>query len=198
MPLGLNAPLYATQHQEMITQSIPVLEALDHEVPAWRDSYVSGSVRQEAKGVLAGVYEAEPKFWALDGIPEDFKEDLFPPELDRIMPHLERLIERMPSFGEAGIKVVNNGPMCWTPDGLPMLGPMPSHEGLWLATGFNVGIGTGGGGAEFLAHWMTQGKPPFDLGIVYADRFGNDMSTEAALEAIRKVYAVGYELPDSI
>lgn len=198
MPLGLNIPIYATQHQEMITESIPALEALAHEVPAWRDSYVSGSVRQEAKGVLAGVYEAEPKFWALDGIPRDFKEDLFPPELDRIMPHLERLIERMPSFGEAGIKVVNNGPMCWTPDGLPMLGPLPDHEGLWLATGFNVGIGTGGGSAEFLAHWMTKGKPPFDLGIVRADRFGNHMSTEAALDAIRKVYAVGYELPDSI
>lgn len=198
MPLGLNIPIYATQHQEMITESIPALEALAHEVPAWRDSYVSGSVRQEAKGVLAGVYEAEPKFWALDGIPNEFKEDLFPPELDRIMPHLERLIERMPSFGEAGIKVVNNGPMCWTPDGLPMLGPLPDHEGLWLATGFNVGIGTGGGSAEFLAHWMTKGKPPFDLGIVHADRFDNHMSTEAALDAIRKVYAVGYELPDFI
>lgn len=197
LSLGLNLPVYATQHQEVITQSIPGLEALDHEVPAWRDSYMSGSVRQEAKGVLAGVYEAEPKFWALDGIPEDFKEDLFPPELDRIMPHLERLIERMPSFGEAGIKVVNNGPMCWTPDGLPMLGPMPDQDGLWLATGFNVGIGTGGGSAEFLAHWMTTGHPPFDLNAVHADRFGNGMSREAALASIRGVYAVGYELPDS-
>lgn len=197
-PLGINVPLYATQHQEMITESIPTLESLEHEVPAWRDSYVSCSVRQEGKGVLAGVYEAEPKFWALDGIPKDFKEELFPSELDRITPHLEKLIERMPSFGEAGIKVVNNGPMCWTPDGLPMLGPIPDHEGLWLAAGFNVGIGTGGGSAEFLSAWMTTGKPPFELDIVHADRFGNDMSTETALDSIKKVYAVGYELPDSI
>jgi len=197
-PTGLNVPLYATQHHEVITESIPALETMDHEVPAWRDSYASCSVRQEAKGVLAGVYEAEPEFWALDGIPEDFKEDLFPPELDRIMPHLDKLIERMPSFGEAGIKVVNNGPMCWTPDGLPMLGPMPGHKGLWLASGFNVGIGTGGGSGEFLARWMTTGTPPPDLGIVHADRFGNNMSQEAALESIRQVYAVGYELPDRI
>lgn len=110
-PLGLNVPLYATQHQEIITESIPTLKAMDHEVPAWRDSYASCSVRQEGKGVLAGVYEAEPQFWALDGIPKDFKEDLFPAELDRIMPHLEKVIERMPSFGEAGIKIVNNGPL---------------------------------------------------------------------------------------
>ena len=197
-PLGLNLPIYATQHQELITETIPTLRAMDHEVPAWRCSHVSCSVRQEAKGVLAGVYESEPKFWALDGIPTDFKEDLFPPEIDRIMPHLERLIERMPSFGEVGIKVINNGPMCWTPDGLPMLGPLPGYDGLWLATGFNVGIGTGGGSAEFLAHWMINGKPPFDLRIVHADRFSNDMTTEAALESIRRVYAAGYELPDNI
>lgn len=79
-----------------------------------------------------------------------------------------------------------------------MLGPLPGYDGLWLATGFNVGIGTGGGSAEFLAHWMTKGKPPFDLEIVHADRFSNDMTTEAALEAIRRVYAIGYELPDNI
>jgi len=197
-PLKLNVPLYATQHQEMITETIPELAAMDIEVPAWRDSYVSCSVRQEAHGVLAGVYESEPKFWALDGIPKDFKEELFPSELDRIMPHLERLIERMPSFGEAGIKITNNGPMCWTPDGLPMLGPVPEHEGLWLAAGFNVGIGTGGGSGEFLAHWITQGKPLFELDAVHADRFGNDMSTEDALKKIRAVYARGYQLPDRI
>ena len=197
-PLGLNVPLYATQHQEMITDTIPELAALDGEVPAWRDSYVSCSVRQEAKGVLAGVYESEPEFWALDGIPRDFKEELFAPELDRIMPHLERLIERMPAFGEAGIKVTNNGPMCWTPDGLPMLGPLPQYEGLWLASGFNVGVGTGGGSGEFLAHWMTQGKPLFDLKAIHADRFGNDMTMAQALDQIRHVYARGYQLPDTI
>jgi dimethylglycine dehydrogenase len=114
------------------------------------------------------------------------------------MPNLERLIERMPSFGEAGIKVVNNGPMCWTPDGLPLLGPVKNHEGLWLATGFNVGIGTGGGSGEFLAHWMTQGKPPFDLKIVHADRFNNNMKVEDALNSIRRSYAAGYQLPDKI
>ena len=81
---------------------------------------------------------------------------------------------------------------------MPMLGPMPSHEGLWLASGFNVGIGTGGGSGEFLAKWMTSGSPPPGLPIVHADRFGNNMTTDAALEAIRKVYAVGYKLPDSI
>lgn len=196
--LGLNPPLFATQHHEIITETVPEIAVLDSELPAMRDSYVSCSVRQERDGLLIGIYESAPEFWALDGIPKDFKEELLPPNIDRLMPHLERLMERMPAFGRAGIKVANNGPMCFTPDGLPMLGPIPEKAGLWLASGFNVGIGTGGGSAEFLAKWITSGHPPPGLEAVHADRFGNDMTTEAALDAIRKVYARGYHLPDSI
>jgi glycine/D-amino acid oxidase-like deaminating enzyme len=197
-PLGLNLPLYATQHHELITEDIPQIKEMDRNLPAMRDSYVSCSVRQEANGLLAGIYESEPEFWSLEGIPKDFKEELLPPDIDRLASHLERLCERMPAFAEAGIKLVNNGPMCWTPDGLPMLGPMPNQNGLWMASGFNVGIGTGGGAGEFLAHWMIQGQPLFDLSSVHADRFDNDMTTEYALNSIRKVYARGYQLPDSI
>ncbi len=197
-PLGLNIPLYATHHQELITESIAEIAALDHEVPAMRDSYVSCSVRQEGTGLLAGVYETDPVFWALDGIPKDFKEELFPPDTNRLMPHLEKLMIRMPAFGEAGIKSVNNGPMCWTPDGLPLLGPVESCDGLWLASGFNVGIGTGGGSGEYLAHWIVNGKPHFDLPIVHADRFGNNITTDVAVESIKACYRQGYRLPDEI
>jgi dimethylglycine dehydrogenase len=203
-PLGLNIPLYATQHHEMITDTVPELAALDHEVPAYRDSYVSCSMRQERQGFLLGIYETDPVFWALDGIPKDFIEELLPPDTDRLMSHLEKLMQRVPAFAEAGIKTINNGPMCWTPDGLPLLGPVregqtgDSYDGLWLASGFNVGIGTGGGSAEFLAHWMVNGKPHFDLPIVHADRFGNNMTTDEALERIRACYRQGYRLPEKI
>lgn len=197
-PLGLNLPVFPTQHHEIITESLPEIAALDKELPAIRDSWVSCNVRQERDGLLIGIYEKEPEFWALDGIPPDFKEDLLPPNLDPLMPHLERLMERMPLFAEAGIKVANNGPMCFTPDGLPLIGPVPEMDGLWLATGFNVGIGTGGGSAEILAKWMTSGQPPKGLDAIHADRFGNDLSKDAALAAIRDVYAHGYQLPDHI
>lgn len=198
LPLGLNVPLYATEHHELITEGIPSLAKLEHEVPAYRDSDVSCSVRQEAHGFLAGIYETDPVFWSLDGIPKDFPEELLPPNTDRLMGHLEKLVERLPAFGDAGIKTINNGPMCWTPDGLPLLGPIGESEGLWLASGFNVGIGTGGGSAEFLAHWMVHGKPHFELPIVHATRFGNDMTREAAINSIKACYRKGYKLPDHI
>ena len=199
LPLGLNTPLYATQHHELITDTVPELAALEHEVPAYRDSQISCSMRQERHGFLLGVYESDPVFWALDGIPADFAEELLTPDTDRLMPHLERLVERVPAFAEAGIKTINNGPMCWTPDGLPMLGPLDStHAGLWLASGFNVGIGTGGGSAEYLAHWMVHGKPHFHLPIVHASRFGNNISQASAVESIRACYRRGYQLPENV
>ena len=163
-----------------------------------RDSHVSCNVRQEGDGLLIGIYERAPEFWALEGIPPEFKEDLLPPNLEPLMPHLELLMERMPILAEAGIKVANNGPMCFTPDGLPLLGPVQGKDGLWLATGFNVGIGTGGGSAEFLARWVTGGAPPAGLEAVHAGRFGNDMTKDAVVDAIRNVYARGYHLPDRI
>lgn len=197
-PLGLNLPIYPTQHHEIITESIPEIAALDRELPAMRDSWVSCNVRQERDGLLVGIYEKEPEFWALDGIPPDFKEELLPPNLEPLMPHLERLMDRMPLFAKAGIKVANNGPMCLTPDGLPLIGPIPALKGLWLASGFNVGIGTGGGAAEILASWMTTGKPPQGLDTIHADRFGTHMDKATALASIRNVYARGYQLAESI
>ena len=44
----------------------------------------------------------------------------------------------------------------------------------------------------------VDGVPPYALEAVHAERFANGMSREAALEAIRAVYARGYQLPDGI
>ena len=145
--------------------------------------------------MLCGVYESEPKPWTVDGIPPDFAEELLEPDTQRLDTHLIKVMERIPAFGEVGIKAINNGPICYTPDGCPLLGPVPSHPGLWLATGFCVGIGTGGGSGEFLAHWMVNGEPLYDLPIVYPSRFSNRLSKEACLSQIISTYAKGYSNP---
>ena len=195
--LDLDLPLYPLEHHEVITESVPELRALDFEVPTVRDPWAPSNTRQEGGGFLCGVYEAHPRFWAVDGIPRDFGEELLPPDLERLESHLLRVIERLPAFGTAGIRAVNNGPICYAPDGCPLLGPVEGHEGLWLATGFAVGIGTGGGSGEFLAHWMVEGEPAHDLPIVHPSRFSNDMTRERCLALIRETYAKGYVLPDA-
>jgi len=68
------------------------------------------------------------------------------------------------------------------------------ETGLWLATGFAAGIGTGGGCGQFLADWMVEGAPPYDLPIVNPARFTEAMDRATCLERIRKTYADGYAL----
>ena len=195
-PLGLNLPLYALEHHEVVTDRVPELDALDFEVPTVRDPAAPANTRQEGAGYLCGVYERAPKFWAVDGIPADFAEELLPPDLARLEPHLLKVMDRIPSFAGAGIKTVNNGPICYTPDGCPLLGPVAGLPGLWLATGFCVGIGTGGGSGRYLARWMIEGAPAYDLPIVHPARFTNELTREACLERIAATYAKGYLLPE--
>ncbi len=195
--LGLDLPLYALEHHEVVTERVPELAELDKEVPTVRDPYAPSNIRQEGDGYLCGVYESNPKFWAVEGIPTDFAEELLVPDLDRLEPHLLRVMKRLPSFGSAGIKAVNNGPICYTPDGCPLLGPVETHDGLWLASGFAIGIGTGGGSGEYLARWMSDGEPAYDLPIVYPSRFSSALTREHCLNLIKDTYVKGYILPSS-
>ena len=192
--LGLNLPVYAIEHHELVTDSVPELKNLDFELPTVRDPYVPSNIRQEGDGFLCGVYESEPRPWAVDGIPEDFEEELLVPDTARLEKHLIRLIERLPSMGQIGIKAVNNGPICYTPDGVPLLGPVVSHPGLWLATGFCIGIGTGGGSGEYLADWIVHGKPKYDLPVVHPSRFPNNMEKRTCIDRILRTYASGYTI----
>lgn len=196
IPLGLDLPLYAFEHHEVITEDIDELKTLNREVPAVRDSRAPSNVRQERLSLLCGVYETNPKLWATDGIPKDFGQELLVPDLERLEDHLLKVIERMPVFGNYGIKTVNNGPLCFPPDGCPMVGPIESHKGLWLAAGFPVGIGTGGGSAQFLAEWMIEGKPPYSLDMIYPSRFNKGIPKQQVFEQMKETYSSGYKISE--
>ena len=99
-----------------------------------------------------GVYEREPKIWGINAIPSNSGKELFQPELDRLEIHLERATGRVPPLDRCGIKSVINGPICFTPDGYPLLGRLEGSDGFGLAAGFPVGAGTGGSSGWYLAN----------------------------------------------
>ena len=72
----------------------------------------------------------------------------------------------------AGVKTVINGPITFTPDANPLIGPAHGVENAWLLTGSSMGVMEGGGAGKFLAHWMMHGAPPMDALAVDTRRFG--------------------------
>ena len=50
------------------------------------------------------------------------------------------MIHRIPSTEEVGLKDDYNGPICYTPDGNPLVGPAPGLRNMWLAEGFSFAL----------------------------------------------------------
>jgi dimethylglycine dehydrogenase len=163
------------QHHYVVTHPIPAFMERSVEIPVMRDSYTSGYFRQEQKSGLMGIYESTGlhEAWAPRGFPEwDSSNELFADDLDRIAPWLERAIERMPIFGDVGIRRVINGAIPHTPDGAPLLGPAAGLKNFWMCCGTSFGIAQGGGCGKYLAQWMLHGDAEINMAEFDPRRFG--------------------------
>ncbi|XP_037074921.1 LOW QUALITY PROTEIN: dimethylglycine dehydrogenase, mitochondrial-like [Pollicipes pollicipes] len=195
---GEDLPLVPIHHQYVVTSSIPEVKALKREFPVLRHLEGSYYVRQERDGLLIGPYEHPDRMslsedWVLRGVRPGFGRELFPPDLDRIEPNLEMAMELLPCFAEASIQSVVNGPITYSPDVLPMVGPtlLPN---MWAAVGFGYGIVHGGGVGKFLADWIQQGEPPYDLIEVDPCRYGPWTTDSYSLAKCRESYGMNTAL----
>ena len=183
--LGVEHPVVSMEHMYFLTESIPQLEAQDWQVPIIRcprDDFYS---RQEKKGLLVGIYEQGCKTWGMDGIDPNFTMQLCPNDLDRCLDNIERVFERMPCLTETGIHTIINGPITYTPDGLPLIGPIPGLKNAYACLGLRAGIGEGGGHGKMLAQIIVHGQAEFDTWCLDPRRLTSHCTTEyAALKAI--------------
>ena len=104
-------------------------------MPAVTDLEGFTYLQREGNGVLLGVYEQNPRHWIVDGAEWDFGRELFPEEIDRIMPELSIGFARFPALQEIGIKRWVNGAFTFTPDGNPLVGPVAGLPNYWAACG---------------------------------------------------------------
>ncbi len=173
--VGSDAPITNMQHHYIVTHPIQAFADRPGEIPVMRDSYTSGYFRQEQKSGLIGVYESTglQEAWAPAGLPSwESSNELFPDDLERISPWLERAIERMPIFADAGIRRVINGAIPHTPDGAPLLGPAAGLRNFWMCCGTSFGIAQGGGCGKYLAQWMLHGAAEINMTEFDPRRFG--------------------------
>ena len=172
--LGVQTTFANMLHQYVVTGPVPEFMERDGEIPVMRDPYASAYYRQEQKSGLIGLYEARDtrEAWA-DGAPAwESSNELFPAEYERITPHLERVMERMPVLATAGFKRVIHGAISHTPDSNPLVGPAPGVRNFWLATGASIGIAQGPGCGHYLAQWMVHGAAEINMLGMDPRRFG--------------------------
>jgi dimethylglycine dehydrogenase len=161
--IGRSLPIVAMSHQYLVTDDIPALAERAARLPLMRDPDVSYYLRQERHGFILGPYEhAATPMW-LDGIPENFSFQLWNDDLDRLESYILAAIGRVPLLGTVGIRKVINGPIPYSPDGNPYIGPEPGLRNFFHCNCFSFGISQAGGAGKALAEWVVQGRPEWDL-----------------------------------
>jgi dimethylglycine dehydrogenase len=154
-------------------------------------------LHQERKGVLLGVYEKDKDAtpWILDGTPWDYGgTEMLTPNLDRLADALAKGFTRFPSLNEAGIRGIVNGPFTFTPDGNPLVGPVPGVPHYWCACGVMAGFAQGGGVGLMLAQWIIDGEPDSDIYAMDVARFGDYASKRYTTAKAKEFYARRFQI----
>ena len=197
---GLNMPAIPVEHQYIVYDESPELKAYrqsgGRELAVLREPDQSYYFREERMGWILGPYEAGAPARFADGVPSWFGKDLFPGELERLLPHVEAAQRRVPGLERCGIKDIVNGPIAYTPDGSPLVGPAWGKRNLWINEGHSFGITAAGGAGWQLAEWIVEGEPGIDMLAVDPRRFGAYTSKRYLVakneEAYRDVFTIHY------
>ena len=158
---GVHVPLQAAEHYYLISEPVEGVHPL---LPILRDPCNGAYIREEAGKVMLGLFEPVAKPWGQQGIPEDFCFGDIPPDWDRMYPHIEKAMRRVPILTDTGIKLLFCGPESFTPDHNYIMGEAPALKNFFVAAGFNsLGILSGGGAGFVMAQWIVDGHAPMDV-----------------------------------
>jgi len=190
--LGIKIPAIPVEHQFIVTEPDPALvewrAAGNAEHPVLRDADAKWYVREERGGWILGPYERNAPARFEYGVPDSFRADLFPLDLERIEEEYMSMIHRLPTSETVGLKDDFNGPICYTPDGNPLVGPAPGLRNMWLAEGFSFGITAAGGTGYYMAQMMVEGEAEIDMASLDPKRYGSWMTTEYAARKNEECY----------
>ena len=190
--LGIRIPAIPVEHQYVVTEPDPALVEFrkSHgEHPVLRDADAKWYVREERGGWILGPYEVGAPARFEYAVPDSFRADLFTLDLERIEEEYMAMIHRVPSTENVGLKDDFNGPICYTPDGNPLVGPAPGLRNMWLAEGFSFGITAAGGTGYYLAQMMVEGEAGIDMASLDPRRYGQGwMTTEYAARKNEECY----------
>jgi dimethylglycine dehydrogenase len=186
--VGLEIPSIAGEHTHILFEAIDVVEKADSYLPLVRDPDRSIYIRQEMDSLILGLYESKVKQWNPKGVPWDYAQTELQPDIDHIADFIENGIYRFPIMGETGFKHVTDGPITYTPNGDPLVGPAYPLKNFFHACGYSFGITQAGGIGHYLAGWIMNGEPEIDLWPVDSRRYGSYANWAYNHEKIEDTY----------
>jgi dimethylglycine dehydrogenase len=186
--VGLEIPSIAGEHTHILFEAIDAVVDRDAFLPLVRDPDRSIYIRQEMDSLILGLYESKVKQWHPRGVPWDYAQTELQPDIDHIADFIEHGIHRFPTMGETGFKHVTDGPITYTPNGDPLVGPAYPLKNFFHACGYSFGITQAGGIGHYLAGWIMNGEPEIDLWPVDSRRYGSYANWAYNHEKIEDTY----------
>lgn len=170
---GVGAPLAVLEHQYLVTGAVPELVENTEIFPLVRDPEIMFYLRRENDRLLFGNYGHEGRTVWENGAPDVFDASLFAPDDEGIAEIAELAMAHVPLLGEVGIAEFVNGPITYTPDMNPLIGPAAGVEGFYQAVGVQIGITHAAAAGKVLTEMITGGDTEWDVWPWDPRRFGN-------------------------
>lgn len=193
--IGQSLPVVTLEHQYVVTGTLPEIAAHRAIFPLLRDPDIMFYVRRERDGLLFGSYGHKGRPAWLDGLPDDFANQLFPDSVEDIIEVLEKAVDHIPVLERAGAQRFVNGPVPYSPDGAPLCGPAFGLPNLYHACCFPVGITHAAAAGKAIAEWIVDGETEWDMWAWDPRRFGAWATADYAAARACELYENQYAIP---
>ena len=190
-PVGVHLAQWACEHFYVIADVTPRLPRETPSFVAPEDLFYG---REEVGGMMVGAFDEDAKTIDAAALPEPFAFTLLPTAWDKIAPYFEKAAVVFPILETAPIRRFVNGPESFTPDDVPLIGPVPGIDGLYVCTAMNSGGVTYSAAAgHLIADFIAETDPRFDAASFLPERFGDKAKDLAWLQGeISAVVSRGY------
>jgi 4-methylaminobutanoate oxidase (formaldehyde-forming) len=190
---GVDLPAGVVQHQYFVTEKTA---EIPDGLPAFRDPDGRFYAKPEPGALAIGGWErstdrVNPK----EGFPWENARHLFDANMERLEEILVPAAHRLPILNRLGLRTIVNGPIPISPDGEPVMGPVPGIANFFVACAFTSGIAASGGVGKAAAQWILDGDPGSDLWAFDLRRFGplhagHRFLHDRAVESYSKYYDI--------
>jgi 4-methylaminobutanoate oxidase (formaldehyde-forming) len=176
---GITVPLVPTVHQLVVTAPVPGARP---DLPMVRIMDAAVYLRPSAGGFLWGVFEEDPRFYAMEALGDRFDVQDLPLDAAVLERAARAVADQLPVLQQVPVREQRGGLPTMTADGQHILGPAPDVRGFFFASGCNVaGLSIAPALGDALAAWIVEGTPPVDLTPLSVERFGATSWPEDAL-----------------